>query len=85
VAGYAALYKILPLLPTWLVRWLTKGGRVRYLRRIPSLVLAVLQAMNAWRSGDLRFAAYLEMYPVKVLRTLQRAVPSSKRAVRSHR
>ncbi len=80
VAGYAALYKILPLVPGWLLRWLLKGGRVAYLRRIPPLVIAALQGVNALRSGDLRFAAYLQTYPAKVLHTLLRHTTARKRA-----
>ena len=70
VAGYAALYKLLPIMPDWLLRWLLKGGRVRYLGRIPSVLMAPLQGLGALRSGDLRFLAYLQIYPAKVLRTL---------------
>lgn len=83
VAGYAALYKILPLLPTWTVRRFVKRGRVRYLRWIPSVFMAMLQAANAVRCGDLRFVAYMKTYPMKVLRTLQRATPKPRRALRS--
>lgn len=82
-AGYAALYKILPLLPIRLVRWLARRGRVRYLRWLPSMFVALLQAVNALRCGDLRFAAYLQIYPRKVLRTLQRAKPKPRHALRS--
>jgi hypothetical protein len=84
VAGYAALYKILPLLPARIVRWVTKDRRARHLKRIPSMLMALLQAVNAWRCGDLRFAAYLNMYPAKVLRTIQRPTPTRKRASKSH-
>lgn len=71
LAGYAALYKVLPLLPGWLVRWLVKRpGRVRRLRRVPSLLMALLQGVNALRCGDLRFLAYLQAYPLKIVRTL---------------
>jgi hypothetical protein len=58
---------------------------VRYLRRLPALLTAAFQAVNAWRCGDLRFAAYLQMYPVKVLRTLQRAAPAPKGATGNQR
>jgi hypothetical protein len=70
VGGYAALYKILPLLPKRALNWFLKAGRVRWLRWIPSPVMALLQTAQALRSGDLRFAAYLRSYPVKVLHTL---------------
>ncbi len=83
VAGYAALYKILPLLPAWMVRRFVKRGRVRYLRWIPSVFMAMLQAANAVRCGDLRFVAYVKTYPMKVLRTLQRATPKPRRTLRS--
>jgi hypothetical protein len=83
VDGYAALYKLLPLLPTWMVRRFVKRGRVCYLRWIPSLFMALLQAANAVRCGDLRFVAYVKTYPMKVLRTLQRATPKRRRALRS--
>ena len=82
-AGYAALYKVLPMLPDSWVRWLLDGGRVRRLRHIPSFVMAGLQAVNAARCGDLRFLAYLEMYPVKVFRTFGRAVGRWSRAWRA--
>ena len=82
VAGYAALYKILPLLPTSTLRWFTRRGRARYLCWIPSMLMALLQALNAARCGDLRFVAYLRVYPMKVLRTLQRAAPKPRHALR---
>jgi len=82
VAGYAALYKMLPMLPGGLVRWLLKGDRVRWLRRIPSAVMALLQGMNAIRCGDLRFLAYLQIYPTKVFRTLLAAAAWRKRSLR---
>ncbi len=67
VAGFAALYKILPLLPKRTVRWFAAGDRVRWLRWIPSPVMAGLQGLNALRCRDLRFAAYLSIYPRKIL------------------
>ena len=82
VAGYAALYKILPMLPVGLVGWLLKGDRVGCLRRIPSALMALLQGMNAVRCGDLRFLAYLHIYPTKVFRTLLAAVAWRKRSLR---
>jgi hypothetical protein len=83
VAGYAALYKILPLLPARLAQWFAKGTRIRHLVRIPSVCMALLQAANAWRCGDLRFAAYLNMYPSKVLHTIRRSTSSMKHASKS--
>jgi len=65
-AGYAALYKLLPRLPRWLTRWLLKNRRFRWLRRLPSPVMALLQGVMAIRTGDLRFMAYLRFYPRKV-------------------
>jgi hypothetical protein len=82
VAGYSALYKILPLLPNWLSRWFTKRQRARHLRWIPSPLIATLQAVNAVRCGDLRFVAYVKGYPAKVLRTMQRATPKPRRKPR---
>ena len=66
VAGYAAFYKLLPALPKWLVRWLLRRGRTRWLRRVPSPLMALLQALMAVRSGDMRFSAYIRLYPRKV-------------------
>jgi len=74
VAGYAALYKVLPALPRALLRWLLAGRRVRALRRVPSVVMAGLQGLLALRSGDRRFAAYVQTYPRKVWRALVQAV-----------
>ncbi len=85
VAGYAVLYKILPLLPTGLVRRLSRPGRARWLRLIPSPVVVALQAVHAARARDLRFLAYLHLYPAKVLHTIVPCLPSSKRAVSHHR
>ena len=72
VAGYAALYKLLPVMPKWLVQWLLKRGRVRWLRKIPSPLMALLQGLMAIRSGDLRFSAYLHFYPKKIWLALGR-------------
>ena len=70
VAAYAALYKLLPVLPDRLVHWLARRGRARYLRLLPSPVMAALQGLMALRSGDLRFLAYLGLYPAKVFRAV---------------
>lgn len=67
VSAYAALYKLLPGLPDGVFRWLMRGGRVDRLRRIPGPAMALLQAVLALRSGDLRFLAYLGLYPAKIL------------------
>ncbi|MHC4404404.1 MAG: B12-binding domain-containing radical SAM protein [Planctomycetota bacterium] len=83
VAGYAALYKILPMLPDGLLRWLLKGKRVRHLRRIPSVAMAALQGLNAMRCGDLRFAAYAHVYPAKVLRTVWERIGPLRRSRRN--
>lgn len=85
VAGYAALYKILPLLPRWMARWFLRGDRVRWLRWIPSPGMALLQGVNAIRCGDLRFMAYARHYPAKILRTLLRATPRRERTARPKR
>ncbi len=73
VAGFAALYKLLPLLPDGWAERLARGDAVRRLARIPAPAMAGLQGLNALRAGDLRFLAYLQVYPRKVLRTLARA------------
>lgn len=70
VAGFAALYKVLPLLPRRVARWFEVGNRIRWLRWIPSPLMAVLQAVNALRCRDLRFAAYLSIYSRKVLHSI---------------
>jgi radical SAM superfamily enzyme YgiQ (UPF0313 family) len=80
VAGYAALYKILPLLPEWLVRRLSCAKRVRRLRWIPTPLMVLLQGLNALRSADRRFAAYLWMYPVKIFHTLMATQPKQDQA-----
>jgi Radical SAM superfamily len=71
VAGYAALYKLLPAMPRWLVGWFTKKHRARFLRWIPSPIMAFLQGLIALRSRDLRFATYVRFYPGKVLRGIR--------------
>jgi hypothetical protein len=69
-SDYAALYKLLPALPGWKFEWLMRGRRVRLLRWIPKPLMALFQGLLALRSRDLRFAAYLRMYPVKIMRAL---------------
>jgi radical SAM superfamily enzyme YgiQ (UPF0313 family) len=71
VAAFAALYKLLPLLPARLREWLLQGDRVRYLRWIPSPLMVAMQGLNALRCGDLRFFSYLLAYPRKILWTLR--------------
>jgi anaerobic magnesium-protoporphyrin IX monomethyl ester cyclase len=83
VAGYAALYKVLPLLPAGLVRWLMQRKRVGRLGRIPAPLMALLQGLNALRCGDLRFLAYLRIYPAKILRTLWERIRPGKRSRRA--
>lgn len=78
VAAYAALYKILPLLPARVLDWSLQRRRVAWCRWIPFPVMAALQATNAVRCGDLRFAAYLSLYPAKVWHTLRGSDTSQK-------
>lgn len=70
VAGFAALYKILPLLPKRMTRWLAAGNRAGCLRWIPSPIMALLQGISALRCGDRRFAVYLWIYPRKVFHSI---------------
>jgi hypothetical protein len=84
VAGYAALYKILPMLPEGLLQRLLRGDRVLGLRRIPAVGMAAMQGLNAIRCGDLRFLAYLEMYPVKIVQSILRALRGRVRLRRTH-
>jgi anaerobic magnesium-protoporphyrin IX monomethyl ester cyclase len=67
-AGFAALYKLLPLLPPRWVRWIVKEERVRHLARLPAPVVALLQGALAVRSRDLRFLAYSKLYPARLAR-----------------
>lgn len=73
VAGYAALYKLLPLLPGPVIRWLVARHRARWLRWIPAPALAAMQLLHAVRAGDLRFTAYLRIYPRKIFHSLRPA------------
>jgi anaerobic magnesium-protoporphyrin IX monomethyl ester cyclase len=70
VAGFAALFKLLPIIPERVLEWLLQGRRVGTLRRIPSPLMALLQGAIAMRSGDLRFLAYMTTYPAKVTRSI---------------
>jgi len=74
VSAYGTLYKILPILPVFLLRWFTNGNHIKLLRRIPSPVLVVLQAFVAVRSRDIRFRAYLRAYPRKVVVSFLRSL-----------
>jgi len=80
-AGFVALYKILPLLPRSVLEWLLEGDRVSWLSGAPSLLVAALQGLNAARVGDLRFWAYLHVYPRKIFFSLRQRLsrPSKKR------
>jgi len=69
-SDFAALYKILPLLPQGLLEWFLRKRRVQWLSRMPAIFMASLQGANALRCGDLRFLAYLHFYPRKVLMSL---------------
>src|SRR5690606_14961352 len=68
VSGFAALYELLPALPTAALHWLLAKRRVRHLRHIPAPVMAALQALLAIRSGDLRFLVYAGHYPQRLWR-----------------
>jgi len=75
--GYAALYKLLPALPSPALHWLLRRSRFRWLGRIPAPVMAALMGLLALRSGDLRFSAHLRLYPRKVLRGVRQWVEVS--------
>jgi hypothetical protein len=74
VAAYAALYKVLPVLPRGWLDCLLRDRRVMWLRHVPSVALAAVQGLMALRSGDLRFAEYLRSYPCKVWRAVRAAM-----------
>ena len=68
VRGWAALYKLLPLLPEGLagrmcLRPLVPG-------RIPKPLMAALMGLAALKTGDLRFLVYLKNYPALILKVL---------------
>jgi len=60
--GLIALYKILPLLPAFVVRYLTKNKRYRWLGHVPAGGIILLQAVLAIRNGDYRFYIYFKNY-----------------------
>jgi hypothetical protein len=68
LAGYTALYKLLPALPSAALRWLLQRSRARNLRHVPAPVVAAVQGLLALRSGDRRFLVYLVHYPQKLAR-----------------
>ncbi len=70
---FTKLYKILPLMPRWVMRWLLRGNRIRVLRLLPPPVVFVLQTLIALKNRDLRFVAYLRSYPRKVFTALFRS------------
>jgi len=72
-AGFAALYKVLPALPGWVIEWFLRRGRWRWLSGVPKPLMALVQAALALRSRDLRFAEYARSYPRKVLRAVRKA------------
>jgi len=74
VAAYAALYKVLPVLPKPLLNWCLSNGRAGWLRRVPGPLLLLLQAAIGLRSKDLRFAEYVQSYPKRMGRALRGSV-----------
>jgi len=84
VAGFATLYKVLPVIPRRGLRWLLKGRRTRLLRLLPRPFVALCQSLMALRSRDLRFVAYMRYYPVKILKSCLRQWWRSRLRAPSH-
>ncbi len=66
LAGFSALYKLLPILPRRVLNYFLIKDRARYLSHIPRPFMAFFQIIAAIRGQDKRFAIYLRDYPRRV-------------------
>lgn len=73
-AGFSVLYKLIPIIPGWLLHLFVSWKCPRWLRLIPSPIIAMLQGLMAVRSRDRRFLIYLRFYPAKVFTALCRKI-----------
>jgi len=72
VRGWAALYKLLPLLPEGLAVRLSK--RPLAAGKIFKPAMAAIMGLAALKTGDLRFLVYLKNYPALILKVLAERV-----------
>ncbi|MBN1824521.1 MAG: B12-binding domain-containing radical SAM protein [Endomicrobiales bacterium] len=68
--GYKNLFKLLPLLPKWMIRPILKGRMMNLMALLPSVFVMAGQLAIALVERDFRFLVYLKLYPKWVLRSI---------------
>ncbi len=61
-------YKILPLLPFSLRKWMLQANRYMILRFVPSFLVYLLQGLSAFKKKDWRFLVYLRNFLKRVFK-----------------
>ncbi|MFP4445110.1 MAG: hypothetical protein ACLFPD_02535, partial [Desulfosudaceae bacterium] len=70
--AFSKLYKLLPLFPPALTRWLCDRRRYERLRFLPSFLVILGQLLVAAKGRDYRYVIYLKYYPLRMRRAIQK-------------
>jgi hypothetical protein len=68
---FEKIFKILPLLPEWLVNFFMQNGKWRIFNFIPGILIIIGQILIAIKNRDKRFKIYSRLYPIKVYRWIK--------------
>lgn len=69
---FSRFFKLLPLIPAPLVRWLTARRRYELFRFIPSPLVIAGQLLAAVKGRDYRYVIYFKYYPLRIKRVIKR-------------
>ncbi len=69
--GFNKLYKLLPIIPSFLISLIIKFSLYRFFRLIPSPLIILGQLLVAVKGRDYRYIIYLKYYPLRIKRSLR--------------
>jgi radical SAM superfamily enzyme YgiQ (UPF0313 family) len=70
--AFSKCYKLLPVIPRVVVRYLLRSGDCRVFGRIPGPLIVLGQLLVAVKGRDYRYLVYLKYYPLRIKRSLGR-------------
>jgi len=68
--SFSTLYKLLPIIPVFLVNYIYKHETYHFFRFIPSLFIVLGQLLVAAKGRDYRFIIYFKYYPLRIRRAI---------------
>ena len=70
--AFSKCYKLLPLIPGFIIRRLIRTGDARFFAAIPGPVIVLGQLLVALKGRDYRYLVYLKYYPLRIRRSISK-------------